>query len=196
MDANRRSTPSDSGDALNDVDGRTVGERDALLDDPNARDLAWDAEHLRIPVMDEVLEVGTRVVDQGRVIVRKRVDEHIIEETVALAVDEVAVERVPVDRLVDEPIAPYHDGEVLVVPVIEEEIVEVVVRRQFRVVEELRITRRTGEREATVEVPVRRERVEVEHVTRDGQVRPITSAAGDGRTETQAHDEPLDDDDP
>ena len=88
-------------------------------------------------------------------------------ETVALAFEEIELEHVPIDQVVDHHPAPFMDGDVLVVPLVEEEIVEVIVRRQLRVREELRIRRVTRQRQETIEVPLRREQAEVTEVWHD-----------------------------
>src|SRR5215213_6119807 len=99
-----------------------------------------------VPVIEEELRVGKRVVETGRVRIRKTVHEHeeVVDEP--LMREEYDVERVPIDEFVDGPVGPRHEGETLVVPVLEEVLV---VEKRLVVREELRITRkRTEEREA------------------------------------------------
>ena len=131
-----------------------------------AQRLNGDGSSFTIPVAEEALTVQTRVVELGHVSIRKKVDEYLDERVVALRHQEVEVERVPVDRIVPELLQPYMDGDVYVVPVIEE---EVVVQRQLRLKEELRIRRVVGEHDTTLQTPYRRERVIVEEHWLDGR---------------------------
>lgn len=132
-----------------------------------------EGEHLEIPLLEEQLEVGTHTIELGRVQVRKRVQEQIAQHIVGLRSEELQVERIDVDRIVDEMPEPIMDGDVLVVPVVEEELVEVVVRRQLRVKEELRIRRVAREVEHTIDVPLRSEQVEITR-TRNDEEPPIS----------------------
>lgn len=107
---------------------------------------------------EEVVEVTPRVVERGYLSIKKKVGEYLDEQTVRLSHDEVQVEHVPVDEIVPDYIAPYMDGDVYVVPVIEE---EVVIQRRLRLKEEIRVRRNTVERTETIQTPFRRERVVV-----------------------------------
>ena len=136
------------------------------------RRLRDGSEPLRIPVVEEEVHVDTRVVELGHVTVQKKVDEFLDERTLTLRQQHVEVERVPIDRIVDEVIEPYMDGEVYVVPVIDE---EVIITRRLRLKEELRVRRLVGEREELVQAPFRRERVVVNQHWYDGrQPEPAT----------------------
>ncbi|AEG93163.1 DUF2382 domain-containing protein [Ramlibacter tataouinensis] len=114
-----------------------------------------------IPVVEEVLQVGRREVETGEAVrVRKQVEEAEVELDEILVREVVETERVPVGRVIDGPMAPRHEGEVLVVPVVEERLV---LHKQLVLVEELRITRRREERPAGLApVRLRREQVVVE----------------------------------
>ena len=101
----------------------------------------------------------------------------------ALAFEEIELEHVPINQVVDHYPKSFMDGDVLVVPLVEEEIVEVIVRRQLRVREELRIRRVTKQRQETIEVPLRREQAEVTevwHETPQPPTSPDPLAATDG----------------
>jgi stress response protein YsnF len=130
---------------------------------------------LLIPLARERLKVGKRRVDVARVIVRTttEVDPVVVDET--LAEDEVRVQRTPVGRFLDQPASPRYDGDVLVIPVMEE---VVVVTKRLRLVEEIRIHRRVVRRRHRETVPLRRQRIEVER-------RPVSGvsarSAGAGR---------------
>ena len=119
-------------------------------------------EDLRIPVVEEQLTVGTRVVETGRgVRIHKRISEQPVVIDERLVRDEMEIERVPVDRIValeDKPATRY-EGDTLVVPVFEEVLV---VERRLRIKEELRITRIRHEERYQDTVSLKAEQVEVE----------------------------------
>lgn len=121
-----------------------------------------DQNSLRIPVIEEQLAFGTRVVETGRgVRIHKTVTEQPVTIDECLAHDEVQVRHVPVDRIVsaDEAPATRYEGETLVIPVLEEILV---VERQLRIKEELHITRTRHEERYQDTVPLKAERVDVE----------------------------------
>lgn len=121
--------------------------------------LRTPGETMTIQLSEEHVEVETRVVERGYLRVQKKVDEYLDEQIVRLQHHEVQIEHVPRDEVIDEPIEPYMDGDVYVVPVIEE---EVIIQTRLRLKEELRIHRIVAERTETIETPFRRERVVVE----------------------------------
>jgi stress response protein YsnF len=119
-------------------------------------------EDLRIPVVEEQLTVGTRVIETGRgVRIHKTISEQPVVIDERLVRDEMAIERVPVDRIVafeDKPATRY-EGDTLIVPVFEEVLV---VERRLRIKEELRITRIRHEERYQDTVSLKAEQVEVE----------------------------------
>ncbi len=117
------------------------------------------ADTLVVPEYEEVLIPQVRDVDFGSVIVRKRVESVPVEATVELLQDEVTVERVPIDRQVDSAPAPRYDGDVLVIPIVEEVLVT---QKRLMLREEVRITRRRTAEPTTIRDSVRREVVEVD----------------------------------
>lgn len=130
-----------------------------------------------VPVVEEELRVGKRVVETGRVRVRKTVHER--EETVdePLMREEYDVERVPVDEFVDAPVGPRHEGETLVVPVLEEVLV---VEKRLVVREELRITRRRTEGHNPQRVKLLSEEVSVERADTDAARSDADESGGGG----------------
>jgi uncharacterized protein (TIGR02271 family) len=117
----------------------------------------------RVAVAREELEIGKRTVETARVRVRKLVQAH--EECIdeLLMHDEVEVQRIPVGRVIDEPVQMRSDGDLLVVPVMEERLV---VQKCLVLVEELHIKRRVGQRPHTEHVLVRTEEVVIEREPR------------------------------
>jgi uncharacterized protein (TIGR02271 family) len=119
-----------------------------------------ERDELRVQRTEEELVAGTREVEAGQVIVRKRVvtDRERIE--VPTRHEEVTVERVPVSESTATE-AEIGDVEV-VVPVTEE---EVVVEKRAVAKEEVRIRKDVVEDTEVVEEEVRREEVDVEDDT-------------------------------
>jgi uncharacterized protein (TIGR02271 family) len=111
-----------------------------------------------IPVIAEEIEgVGTREVETARVRIRKRVLEDPQTVTVPLRRDEVEIERVSVNRVVDQVSPIRYEGDVTIVPVFEEVLV-----RQLVLKEEVRVRRRsTTEPRESEPVVLLREEVEV-----------------------------------
>jgi uncharacterized protein (TIGR02271 family) len=121
--------------------------------------LRTPGETMTIQLSEEHIEVDTRVVERGYLRVQKKVDEYLDEQIIRLQHHETHIERVPRDEVIDAPIAPYMDGDVYVVPVIEEEII---IQTRLRLKEELRVHRVVAERDETIQTPFRRERLVVE----------------------------------
>ena len=114
-----------------------------------------------LPVIEERLEVGRRTVETGAVRVRKRVDEVKEQVREPLVSEYVDAERVPIGRVLQEPVGIRHEGDVTIVPVVEERLVT---RKELVLVEEIRLTRRREVRETDQEVTLRRESVVVERL--------------------------------
>lgn len=104
----------------------------------------------RIPVMQEDLHVGVRKVNTGTLRAIKMVHEEDLIVSGPVVSDELQIERVTLNQYIDEsPPAIRHEGDTMIIPVVEE---EVVVTTRLKLVEEVRITRRAVER--TIERPV------------------------------------------
>jgi uncharacterized protein (TIGR02271 family) len=114
---------------------------------------------IKVPVVEEELQVGTRQVRRGGVRLYTRVTERPVEETVRLRDETVHVERRPMDRPATEAdFAAAHERTVEVTETDEEPVV----RRQARVVEEVVVSKDVEEQTETVRDTVRRTEVEVE----------------------------------
>lgn len=114
---------------------------------------------LLIPVVQEELDVGKRVVDTGTVRVRTVTQSHQQVVEMPLEREEVVVERIAIGRAVDAPVEAREEGDVLIVPVHEEVIV---VTRQLVLKEELHIRRSVATVNSSQTVEVRRQDVVVE----------------------------------
>jgi uncharacterized protein (TIGR02271 family) len=117
---------------------------------------------LSFPVMEEGLHVTKRVIDTGHGIrLRKTVSEREEVLDQPLRRDELVVEHVPVGRVVSEAEMPAvrHEGDTMVVPVLEEVLV---VQKQLLLKEEIRITRHQRQVTRPQTVVLRSEQISVE----------------------------------
>jgi stress response protein YsnF len=115
-----------------------------------------------IPVLQEELSIGTRTVDTGRgVRISKTVTELPFEVNEILHRDEVSVRHVPIDRIVavGEAPASRHEGDTLIIPIVEEVLV---VERRLRIKEELHVTTTRREEHYAETVMLKSEQVHVE----------------------------------
>ena len=148
-------------DEVNEKDIAYNTQANRATDDTYFNDTNKNKESRKIPVVEENIEVGKRVVETGGVRLHSRIIEKPVEETIRLREEHVNVERTKVDReatdadfnnFKDETIEVREHGEV---PVI---------NKNAKVVEEVSINKTVNEREETVRDKVRRKEVDVEDV--------------------------------
>jgi len=103
-----------------------------------------DENDLVIPIVDEELEIGKRVVEHGGVRVHSHMTERPVEKTVRLRDERVTVERRPIDRALTtaEAEARFRDGSFEMKALSEVPIVG----KRVHVVEEIFITKNITER--------------------------------------------------
>ena len=112
-----------------------------------------------LPVIKEELVIEKRPVLDGRVRVTTQT-EHVDEVArVRLDADQVEIERVPIGRDITEMPDVRYEGNVTIVPVVEEVLV---VEKRLILKEEVRITRRTTSETVEVPVTLRKQRVHIE----------------------------------
>ena len=159
---------------------RTTDQRAATT--ASAMDIA-EREEIRIPVVEERLQVDVRQGEVGEIRLQKHVEryEGMLERP--LVRDDVTIERVLVERLVDKPEEPHYEGDVWVIPVLEEVLV---VQKRLRVKEELRIRRRQVTEHHRIREELRRVRVAIEGDVEHSDKRPIAQATVPGATSTTA----------
>jgi uncharacterized protein (TIGR02271 family) len=133
-----------------------------------------DSTSERIPLIEEQLRVGKRLVETGRVRIKTVVDESRVMVREDLQREEVEVVRVPVDRQIDAVPQVRTENDVMIVPVVEEVLV---VEKRLILVEELHIHRRRTVDHVEEPVVLRRTRAEVERVTVDDDVRTIKGSS-------------------
>jgi len=123
-------------------------------------------ESAEIPVVEERATVEVRPAPVKQVRVRRRVvrEQQVVETPVWH--ERIAVESVPVNVFVDRAPAPRQEGDVLIIPCVEE---VVVVEKRLRVREELRVHVVREQRTHRESVEVRRHEIEI-----DKSEQPIT----------------------
>jgi uncharacterized protein (TIGR02271 family) len=121
--------------------------------------MTTDQSRRTIPIVEEEAHVDKRVVETGRVRVSSRT--HAFEETVSADLDreEVEVTRVPVDRVVDRVPDMRTEGDLTIIPVVEE-VAFVEARLVLR--EEIHIRKTVTTRHVEEPVALRRQEVTVE----------------------------------
>ncbi len=157
-----------------------------------------------IELREEQLVAHKDMREMGQVQLRKYVEEGPGRLEVQAYREEVEIEHVPVGQVVRERVAPWEEGDALIVPVYEEQLV--VVKRLF-LREQLRIRRVATTELQVFEDTLRRERLEIEDPTASGLVReqfPTDTTPGAAsmppqadmsHTDMRSHDEVVDADD-
>jgi len=150
---------------------KTVSDSTGMAEDLREKDLAMEKDNIdeldlpeagtetSIPVIEEELEVGKRVVETGGIRVNSRIIERPVEEHLRLREEHVFVERQPVNRKATAAdLENFKEGTIETT-----ESAEVpVVGKQARVVEEVKIKKEVKERDETIRGSVRRQDVNVE----------------------------------
>lgn len=122
---------------------------------------------LVIPVVEERVQVQTRLSETGRVELHKTVHEHTEVVDPPLQSEEIEIERVAVNRIVDEPIPIRHEGDTMIISLLEEVLV---VEKRLVLREEVHIKKLQKEVHDPQEVLLRKEQVEVVRKPASGQV--------------------------
>lgn len=138
-------------------------EHNPVLDE-SLRSGAHTVSEEVIPLVEETASIDKREVVTGRVRVRTVTD--TIEELAHADVQRETVEvtRLPIDRMVETAPEIRTEGDVTILPVVEEVLV---VERRLVLKEEVHIRRRVTTDTAEVPVTLRKQRVEVERIDPD-----------------------------
>jgi uncharacterized protein (TIGR02271 family) len=120
-----------------------------------------------LELREEELHVHRELRDVGEAQIRTRVEQVPARLEVDSYSEEVHVEHVPIGRVVTERAEPHQDGDVLVVPMYEEQLV---VTKRLLLREELRIRRVKTTQHQMFEDTLRRERAEIDDPNGTGLV--------------------------
>lgn len=123
-----------------------------------------------VPVLAEQIVVEKRSVATGGVRVKRHITEHNELVEVPLRKEHVDVRRVVVDRIVEGPLPVRREGDVTIIPVVEEVLV---VQKHYRLKEEIYVTRTTTEEIHRERVTLRRQEAEIEQLDADGTPKRI-----------------------
>lgn len=123
--------------------------------------MAEDTAGGRIEVAEETVSVDKRQKVVG--VVRARTETHedavVIDEP--LRAERVTIERVAMDRFIDEPVSARQEGDTTIIPVVEE---VVVLEKRLKLVEEIRLTRQQTIKHQPQTVTLRRQEAVLERV--------------------------------
>lgn len=129
-----------------------------------------------VPVVEEELVTGRQAVKTGSIRVHKRVDR--LRKTVEMPAvhDVVRVTRVTLNRPVSSMPAIREEGDVVIIPVVEEELI---VQKRLVLKEEIHVQRRQVRGRVTKSVTLGREHAEIERLDSEGRVTGRSDAAAD-----------------
>ncbi|MCS0583175.1 YsnF/AvaK domain-containing protein [Massilia pinisoli] len=159
-----------SGSQSGNLAGSRAESADVRTDSQQRDATAMQTGKAAIPVVQEEVRVGKRLVERGGVRVFSRVVETPVNETVALREEHVSVERRPVDRPVNPGDAAMFKDKTIE---LRESAEEAVVQKSARVVEEVVVGKEVTQREQNIRDTVRRTEVDVQ---------PLQGAARDDDT--------------
>lgn len=117
------------------------------------------SQKIRVPVIEEEARILKRAAETEHVRVRTRPEEERIVVRDVLRQEHVDVVRVPVDREVAEAPPIRTEGEVTIVPVLEERLVT---EKRLFLIEELHLRRSISAKPVEIPAVLRRTRVEIE----------------------------------
>jgi len=136
--------------ATQSVQGHRAATHSAIASD--------QGDYLVIPVVDEELSVQKRVIETGVTEIRKTVHEHVERVDEPLRAEDVEIERVAVNRIVDAPLQIRHEGDTMIIPLLEEVLV---VEKRLMLREEVHVKRVHREVHEPQDVLLQEERVEI-----------------------------------
>jgi uncharacterized protein (TIGR02271 family) len=116
-----------------------------------------------IPVIEEVLKVDKKLVETGRIHVRKEINKEEKQIEIPLLNESYEVEKVKVkNQIFDQVPSIRHEGDVIVIPVIKE-VAEIKIR--YEVTEEIHLKKNKTITTHTEQVTLKKEKVIVERET-------------------------------
>jgi len=136
-----------------------VDVRTQRVDQPLRDDSLLTGDERTIELREEQLVVHRDLRDLGEVVISTEVEEVPGRVEVDAASEEVEIEHVPVGRFVSERVAPWEEGDALIVPVYEE---QVVVTKRLLLREHIRIRRIATTQHQVFEDTLRRDRLVVD----------------------------------
>jgi uncharacterized protein (TIGR02271 family) len=122
-------------------------------------------DKVRVPIIEEHLQVGVRKEELGKVRAVKQVHEEDLIVSGPVYSEDIQIDRVPLNQYVETAPQVRHEGNTTIIPVVKE---EVVVQTRLVLVEEVRITRRQVETMIEKPVTLRKEEIKIERSSGEG----------------------------
>ena len=139
-----------------------VGAADASQRDLAAMDARTNERgEIVVPLIAEQVVISKKTVETGGVRVHKTVREDVQRIDEPIVREHLDVERVEINRFVETAPAVRYEGDVMIVPVLEE---VVVTQKRLLLREEVRLTKRREEISSMQEVTLRREEISLEKI--------------------------------
>lgn len=129
-----------------------------LLDGTVKSQVLESDQEIVIPVIEEQVSVQKHMRESGVVEIRKSVHERTEVIDYPLLSEEVEIERVSVNRVVDEPVGIRHEGDTMIIPLLEEVLV---VEKRLVLREEVHVKRVQHEVQESKSVLLRQEHVDI-----------------------------------
>jgi uncharacterized protein (TIGR02271 family) len=120
-----------------------------------------NVEKIIVPILAEELKIARQKVVTGGVRVHKTVQERTETVDQPIFQENIEVQRVPINQFVEEPPQVRYEGDVMVIPLLEETLV---VEKRLVLREEVRIVKRSKTVNHPQEVVVRREEATLERI--------------------------------
>jgi uncharacterized protein (TIGR02271 family) len=120
-----------------------------------------NAESAVIPVIQEQATVTKRIVETGKVHISKHLREYDEIVDVPHLHEEVKIDRVPIDQVIETAPAVRTEGDVTIIPVVEERYV---LEKRLVLVEELHVRKEKRESHHPQTVKVMKEEVEIKRI--------------------------------
>ena len=121
-----------------------------------------------IPVIQEQITFDKKIVETGKVRISKRISQHEELIDVPLLREQVNVERVPINQVVDAPPQVRHEGDTMIIPVVEE---QVFYQKRLVLVEELRVRKQIIEEHKPQQITLMKEEVEIRRTAENENLR-------------------------
>jgi len=125
-----------------------------------------------VPLIAEEIKIGVKTVETGGVRVHKTVREDVQTIDEPIVREHIEVERVEINKFVETAPAVRYEGEVMIVPVLEE---VVVTQKRLLLREEIRLVKRREEISNPQQITLRSEQISLENIetenTEDGATR-------------------------
>lgn len=128
-----------------------------------------DDQSVRIPLLEEDLEVAKQIVDGDRLTVETSVDERIEWARETVINEKVSIERVPIGRAVTDPPRIREEDNVTIIPIVREVLR---VEKQLILVEELHVTRQQSAQKVEEPVSLRSMRAKITRTSNDENGNP------------------------